>query len=181
MIPAKRVETLFKIHLRSVVVFAAKALPALQIDPFLCLCSTVSTFGIVHCFVLSCHISRNMSRSFYSIFDMEWMMLGNVLTVQTGVKPTQPTKFQRTSHHPSLIHQFCGTSMSLANCAKGSRPATLSGTCNVGRTIPGERSGWWMTITVINSRFRILFGRARDVSFGRVVFKIVLWSFSMSL
>ena len=31
-----------------------------------------------------------------------------------------------------------------------------------------------MTITVINSRFRILFGRARDVSFGRVVFKMFL-------
>ena len=132
MIPAKRVETQFKIHLRSVVVFAAKALPALQIDPFLCLCSTVSTFGIVHCFVLSCHISRNMSRSFYSIFDMEgMMMLGNVSYGTTGVKPTQPKRFQLTSHHPSLIHfNELGTSISLANCAKGSRPATLSGTCN---------------------------------------------------
>ena len=64
-------------HLRSLGLFAAKALLALQVDPFLSLCSTVSTFGIVHSFVLSCHISKTISTCFYSsIFDNEMNDVG---------------------------------------------------------------------------------------------------------
>lgn len=64
-------------HLRSLGLFAAKALLALQVDPFLSLCSTVSTFGIVHSFVLSCHISKTISTCFYSsIFDNEMKDVG---------------------------------------------------------------------------------------------------------
>ena len=93
-----------KKHLSLLVLFAAKALLALQIYPFLSLCSTVSTVGIVHSFVLSCHISRSISRCFYSsIFENEMNDVGEVLTLPEEENFPKPKQIRKKKH--AITHQ----------------------------------------------------------------------------